>query len=88
MNSKGIQFFYDHVHCNHDGPCDEDDDTEIIMAAAAMMVHADYQPPKRRGSIIGCSPALNRDKVAAHECMYKDYFHRTDPVFPEKTFRR
>ena len=86
MNSKGIQFFYDHVIDSSSD--DEDDDTEIIIATTAMMVHADYQPPKRRGSIIGRSPALNRDKEAARERLFKDYFHRTDPVFPEKKFRR
>ena len=50
--------------------------------------HNASQTPVHRGSVKGRSKNLARNRVEGHLRLHKDYFHGTNPVYPEKMFRR
>lgn len=54
--------------------------------SAALLIHQsnEKQLPIRRGSIKGRAPTLERNREAGH--VQKDYFYRTNPVFPAHLF--
>jgi hypothetical protein len=87
MDSRSIEFFYKNVM---ESSSDEDSDGETdLFFAAASMVHDQYLLPLCRGSSSKKRKGnTDRDRVGGHEHLFKDYFHPTNPVYSEKTFRR
>ncbi|KAK1693600.1 hypothetical protein QYE76_010297 [Lolium multiflorum] len=75
-----------------DSSSDEESDqsTQTLATSAASILHEynSKQAPVHRGSVKGRSKNLPRNRVEGNLRLHKDYFHRTDPVFKEKMFRR
>ena len=86
MDSSSIEFFYKNV-VESSSDDDSDGDTEMIMTAASF-IYDDMMRPTRRASINQRSANVDRERESGHARIYKDYFHPTDPIFKEATFRR
>ncbi|KAK1664525.1 hypothetical protein QYE76_052684 [Lolium multiflorum] len=74
-----------------DSSSDEESDqsTQTLATTAASMIHEfiSNPGPVHQGSVKGRSKNLPRNRVAGQACLHNDYFHLTNPVFPEKVFR-
>lgn len=69
---------------------ESDESTQTLATTAASMIHefTSNPGPQHRGSVKGRSKNLPRNRVEGQACLHKDYFHLTNPIFPEKYFRR
>ncbi|KAK1682370.1 hypothetical protein QYE76_043218 [Lolium multiflorum] len=63
-----------------------DQSTHTLATTAASMIHefTSYPRPVHRGSVKGLSKNLPRNRVEGQIRLHNDYFHLTNPVFPEK----
>jgi hypothetical protein len=87
MDNSSIEFFYKHV-IDTSSDSDSDDGTEILMVAATLIhEHNERQMPRFGGSTRPHMSNLKRDQEGGHVQLYKDYFHPTDPLYPEHIFR-
>ncbi|KAK1668455.1 hypothetical protein QYE76_056614 [Lolium multiflorum] len=68
---------------------ESDHSAQTLATTAASMIHevTSNPGPVHRGSVKGRSKNLSRNRVAGQTRLHKDYFHLTNPVFPEKVFR-
>jgi len=88
MADSSDEFFYNHVLCSSSDDS-SDDETEVLAAAVLLLhEHEENQVPRYRGSVKGRAPALDRDRVAVHAQLWREYFHPTNPLFKEHLFRR
>ncbi|XP_020170422.1 uncharacterized protein [Aegilops tauschii subsp. strangulata] len=84
MDSADELFFHNFL-------CDSDDsssDDEEMVADVLVHDHLNRQRPLFRGSILGHTPALNRNQESGHFLLWKDYFDTSNPLFKHQKFRR
>ncbi|KAK1601704.1 hypothetical protein QYE76_018398 [Lolium multiflorum] len=64
--------------------------TQTLATTAASMIHefTSNTGPEHRGSVKGRSKNLPCNRVEGQARLHEEYFHLTNPVFPEKLFRR
>jgi hypothetical protein len=83
---RSDEFFFDHVIDTLSD--DSDDDSEVIMAMALLLLnYKENQRQRYKGLVLGHITALDRNQEPGHEQLYLDYFHRTKPLFKEPLFR-
>jgi hypothetical protein len=75
-----------------DSSSDEESDqsTQILATTAASMIHEFTSNPglQHRCSVKGRSKNLPRNRVEGQARLHNNYFHLSNPVFPEKVFWR
>ncbi|KAK1605723.1 hypothetical protein QYE76_029396 [Lolium multiflorum] len=69
---------------------ESDQSAQTLATTAASMIHefTSNPGPQHRGSVKGRSKNQSRNRMAGQARLHKDYFHLTNPIFPEKLFRR
>ena len=86
MVDSSDEFFYNNVF---DTSSDEsDDDTEILVSLALLVHQQEQRRPQYRGSVMGHDVATERVRVAGMQQLWRDYFHRTNPIYKATSFRR
>ena len=85
MADSSDEFFYNNVI---DTSSDEsDDDTEILVSLALLAHEQEHRRPKYRGSMMGHDVATERGRVEGMAQLWRDYFHRTNPIYKPLSFR-
>jgi hypothetical protein len=85
MEDSSDEFFFDNViNTSLD---DSDNDREIMMAMVLLInKHEHSQMQMYKGSLPRKSVALDHNRETGHAQLWRDYFHRTKPLFKAPLF--